>query len=71
MSWSPRRSRVGVVALAIALASGALKWWVVETALQPSPAPQAGAAPSAPAAPAAPAASAGASTLGRGPAPAR
>lgn len=38
MSWSPRRSRVWGVAVALALASGALKWWVVETALRPAPA---------------------------------
>lgn len=38
MSWSPRRRRVWVLALALALAGGALKWWVIEWALQPSPA---------------------------------
>lgn len=42
MSWSPRRSRVWMVAVALALASGALKWWLVERALQPSPGPQDG-----------------------------
>ncbi|WP_343623668.1 hypothetical protein [Roseateles puraquae] len=42
MSWSPRRSRVWMVAVALALASGALKWWAVEVALQPSPGGQGG-----------------------------